>query len=991
MKQRITALDLKLLIIELEPLIKGYRLNNIYNLASNNRSFLLKFALPDSKVNVAIESGFKVYATEYQRPTLPQPSSFCTKLRKHLKSKRLTNIRQLGDDRIVVLEFGDGFYYLVLEFFSAGNIILLDSDFKILSLLRIVENHHRSTDKGDDFTYDIGQVYPAFDASLFENELAKRDLHEYTKDQVIEWTNESKRIQEAITKKKKKVLSINKLCFLNAPYLSSDLIQISLTRNGVTSSQSCMSILEDDVLCSKVVQSLQESETRLKSLLDTPPGEVDGFVLSKVNPLFDESKLESEQNLKYVYEEFHPFEPVHRIDSDNNCRIDTIKGYNKTLDKFFTMIEKTKVCLGKQQQQATAQKRLQLVKDENAKKLSHLTDMQELNRKKGYLITLHSSEIEDCRLSVQSLLDQQMDWQNIDKLIKVEQSRGNSAAKMIKSLNLLKNEITVAIPDEDVDDDNESESSENEVSSDENESESSENEVSSDENAHSVNIVIDITQSAFANSSRYFDAKKSAKDKQEKTQKNAALAIKNSENKIAQDLRKIAKESKHEVDIKKLRTKYWFEKYFWFISNDGYLCIAGKDAVQIDSIYYKQFDNETDLLVSNNLENALEVVVKNPYKNKEVPPTTLYQAGIYSLTNTKAWDGKMSPSPWYVKGNEVSKKDFDGSILPPGLLNVSKEKTFMPPCQIVMGLGLLWVPDEETRRKYKEQKILRDDELGLEYAKASEGDRMKVKELAEMLEKLKVKEEKEEKEEKKVLDGEEEKEGENEGKEVFYDQEKSVEPLPSQQTQIKIRGKKGKLKKMKKKYGDQDEDERKLRMAVLGTLKQSEENQNRPKNDSEKPADRREVSGNRKERKVLQQHHQLSRILEEIAEGETDKEPYYMSLAELLSSPHKTDNIEDCIVVFMPWGALSRYAYKVKVQPGTLKKGKTLNGAIDYFKKETKKLMKQNSDWYDKNEIIGTINEQDYFMSMTGSRYKLVAVGNGNNKATGRGSKGRRK
>ncbi|VEU22113.1 DEKNAAC103133 [Brettanomyces naardenensis] len=970
MKQRITSLDLKLLVAELRPMLIGYRLSNIYNLASNPRSFLLKFALPDSKVNLAIESGFKLYATEYQRPTLPQPSNFCTKLRKHLKSKRLTDISQVGDDRVVVLQFSDGMYYLVLEFFSAGNVLLLDNERKLLSLFRTVPNHHQETSSGEDFTYSVGQVYPGFDGSLFEKSVESNDAHTYTVDELIGWVKESQSRMAADQKKtKKKVLSINKLCFVNAPYLSSDLIQISLLENGVVSSQSCLNLLDDEELAGKVVTALQASENRLKALLDTPAGEVEGFILTVINPLFDESKDESEDNLKYTYEAFHPFEPIHKT-SDTDTKIENVKGYSKTLDKFFTKIELSKASLGRQQQEAAAKKRLQLVRNENEKKLAQLTNIQESNREKGYLITLHSTEIEDCRSSVQELIDKQMDWKNIEKLIQVEQRRGNPTAKMIKSLNLLKNEITVTLPVEDIDDEDESD----EETTEENE----------DGKPHEfVNVVIDITQSAFANSTRYFDAKKSAQEKQVKTEKNAALAIKNSENKIAQDLKKLSLQTKHTIEIKKLRTKYWFEKFYWFISNDGYLCIAGKDAIQIDSIYYRYLDNETDFLVSNNLDNALKVVVKNPYKNKEVPPSTLYQAGVYSLTTTKAWESKMSTSPWFVKGKGVSKKDFDGSILPPGLLNVSKEKTYLPPSPMVMGLGLLWVPDDETRKKYKESKLARDDEFGLEYADAKEGKKVKAEELATMLKKLREGREKGEEEE-----GEgEEQADETEGDDAQIETADADAPSPSSQTQVRIRGKKGKMKKIKEKYGDQDEEERRLRMSVLGTLKQAEQHTEKQNTDAQ--TSKVEDAASKKEKKILQQTHQLEKILQEVEEVQTDEnEPYYAELFKLVNAPHKTDGIEECIVVFMPWGALSKYTYKVKVQPGTVKKGKTLSGAIDFFKKQTKALQKQGSEWYDANGIVDTINEADYLMGLTGSRYKLSTPGTearGSKKGRGKG------
>lgn len=984
MKQRITALDLRILVSELQNQIKGYRLSNVYSLASNNRSFLFKFALPDSKINVISESGFKIYRTEYQHPTLPQPSSFCTKLRKHLKSKRLTNIKQIGNDRIAVMEFGDGFYYLVFEFFSAGNIILLDSDLKLLSLFRVVENKAKLDQQDGGFDYSVGQVYPAFDKSLFEKE-STEEMHTFTSKELIGWVDESKERQaEAVKarasgKKKKKVRvpSIAKLCFIHAAYLSSDLIQISLLNAGIKSSDAFSTITEESA--PKIVASLQQAETKLHSILSSS---VEGYILMKKNALFDATKEEGDDNLKFTYEEFHPYEPTHKENEDT--KVEAVKGYNKTLDRFFTMIEQSKASLARQQKEAAAAKRLQTVKDENAKKVAHLAEMQETNSEKGRLITLHTAEIEECRASVQALINQQMDWQNIDKLIKIEQTRGNPIAKMIKSLNLIRNQITVALPkeEEEIESPNESES--------ESETDDSESDDDSDSDVstkNTINVVIDITQSAFANSSRYFDAKKSAEEKQIRTAKSSAIALKNSENKIAEDMKKLQRQSKHNVEIKKLRPKFWFEKFFWFISGDGYLCIAGKDDIQVDTIYYRYFNNASDVLVSNNLDHALKVVVKNPFKNHDIAPTTLIQAGIYSLTTTKAWEGKMSSSPWFVPGCDVSKKDFDGSILPPGMLNIAKEKTFLPPSQMNMGIGLLWIPDEATGKKHIDAQMNRNKDIGFEYVESNEGSAMKAKELKAMLEKLEKKEKKADAEEREVE--------EDENVEVEEEASDIPEPTADEQVQTKIRGKKSKMKKIKKKYGDQDEAERRLRMAVLGTLKQVKETKSKTeskkienvKSERQKKIDAR----TRKEKKVQQQIHQLYRILEEVEEAQQENTGsdnrnirYYRELCQLIKAPFKTDTITDCIVVFMPWPALNRYTYKVKVMPGNLKKGKTLNGAIDYFKKETKSLLKKGADWADKEGIVNGINEQDYMMSLTGSRYKLATSGSDNR---GKGNK----
>jgi predicted ribosome quality control (RQC) complex YloA/Tae2 family protein len=63
-------------------------------------------------------------------------SAFVTRLRKYLKSRRITSVAQIGPDRVIEIAFSDGQYRLYLEFFAAGNLIFTDKDYTVLAPLR---------------------------------------------------------------------------------------------------------------------------------------------------------------------------------------------------------------------------------------------------------------------------------------------------------------------------------------------------------------------------------------------------------------------------------------------------------------------------------------------------------------------------------------------------------------------------------------------------------------------------------------------------------------------------------------------------------------------------------------------------------------------------------------------------------------------------------------------------------------------------------------
>ncbi|XLR35270.1 hypothetical protein S83_063170 [Arachis hypogaea] len=90
------------------------------------------------KVLLLMESGVRLHTTVYMRDKSNTPSGFTLKLRKHIRTRRLEDVRQLGYDRIILFQFGLGenANYVILELYAQGNILLTDANFTVLTLLR---------------------------------------------------------------------------------------------------------------------------------------------------------------------------------------------------------------------------------------------------------------------------------------------------------------------------------------------------------------------------------------------------------------------------------------------------------------------------------------------------------------------------------------------------------------------------------------------------------------------------------------------------------------------------------------------------------------------------------------------------------------------------------------------------------------------------------------------------------------------------------------
>ncbi|CAB4252451.1 similar to Saccharomyces cerevisiae YPL009C TAE2 Protein of unknown function, involved in protein translation [Maudiozyma barnettii] len=1004
MKQRISGLDLKLLAKELKESLVSYRLTNIYNVADSSKQFLLKFGKPDSKLNVVVDSGSKIHTTTFTRHTPEAPSGFVSKLRKHLKSKRLTALRQIPNDRILVFQFADGLYYLVLEFFSAGNVMLLDENQNILSLQRIVSEHENK----------VGEKYEMFDSSLFHSETTEDiETVQFSTELVSSWLKEieeEQNITSSITtvtseKKKKKKVSIHKLLLRKQPQLSSDLLSNNLKKTGIEPSTRCLEFLGKEQEISTLLTETQDEYIQL-----IKEKERCGYIVAQKNKNFDSEK--HDQELEFIYENFHPFKPFIEEKELDKFRVIEIAGeYNRTVDTFFSTIESNKLALRIQSQEAQAQKRIDDARSANEMKIKALTDIQSSNEHKAELIINNADLVEQAKAAVQNLIDQQTDWSTIEKLIQSEQKKGNKIAKMIEvPLMLKKNKINVRLPLENTLDESSvaiydrelsdsSDSSDSSESSDS--SDSSDSDSDSDSSSHrntkkskirrkiksttaqTATVTIDLGLSAYANASQYFTVKKTGAEKQKKVEKNLEKAMKNIEVKIDQQLKKKMKET-HKV-LKKIRTPYFFEKYNWFISSEGFLVLHGKSPLETDQIY-SRFIEDKDVFMSNNFNT--HVWIKNPDKT-EIPPNTLMQAGVFCMSTSAAWSKKVSSSAWWCYAENVSKFDDHDGVLPSGVYRIKREleKNELSPSQLIMGIAFLWkirsdesVPDaddgvtsvpgldetvnptkktdldNEIPSKIKEENILSLTEMDVENANDFSNLTPNESEFALP------------------------KEGELTSIPREENDTKTIATTTISKMSKGVRGKKGKLKKMQRKYADQDDEERLMRLDVLGTLKGIERQEEKERTETLKQEER--------EYKKAQREKQIEKQVLQFSSNEKVHANYHNFKDQLKPSLTYGDDVVDVIPVFAPWSALLKYKYKVKIQPGSAKKTKSMTEVLRYFmgRNIDNKSEDKETDWPIEHKLIKSINESDLIPLLCVDKLNLSLPNSNKTKTNSKGA-----
>ena len=152
MKSELTSFDTTAIVYELNKIIIGARIENVYQ----TNPLTLIFRLHQSNrptFQMLIEAGKRVHLTSYVLSKPLTPPAFCMALRKHLRNGRITEIQQHEFERVITIKIDtrEGTYLLVTELFGDGNIILVNPQGTILYALTYKRMRDRNIIRGENF------------------------------------------------------------------------------------------------------------------------------------------------------------------------------------------------------------------------------------------------------------------------------------------------------------------------------------------------------------------------------------------------------------------------------------------------------------------------------------------------------------------------------------------------------------------------------------------------------------------------------------------------------------------------------------------------------------------------------------------------------------------------------------------------------------------------------------------------------------------------
>lgn len=208
-----------------------------------------------------------------------------------------------------------------------------------------------------------------------------------------------------------------------------------------------------------------------------------------------------------------------------------------------------------------------------------------------------------------------------------------------------------------------------------------------------LHFTIGLRKSLFENAAQYYERGKKARQKGagalaalEESRKQLAAVELRIQNAEAAQLTK-PEEAMNQMAKRKVVGKEWYEKFRWFISSDGMLIVAGKDAVSNEVLVKKHAETD-DHVFHAEIAGAPFVVVKT--EGKLPPDQTLHEASEYAAAFSRGWrEGLGSVDVYWVKPDQLKKTGPSGEYVAHGAFAVVGKRNWMRGVPLRTAVGIV--------------------------------------------------------------------------------------------------------------------------------------------------------------------------------------------------------------------------------------------------------------------------------------------------------------
>ena len=325
--------------------------------------------------------------------------------------------------------------------------------------------------------------------------------------------------------------------------------------------------------------------------------------------------------------------------SDKYDKIEEINSLNEGIEKLIDIVEKDKKEKTKKENKIE-----KLIRQKNQQEAMVSTLKDEIERKIREGETLYLN-YDKCSKLLEEIKEITKEKDKEDYLEKIKSN------PIVKEIELHENKLVLKLPDK---------------------------------KGNLIEIKINPKLNLTKNAELIYDESKKLKTKLERTKKTLEKTVKE----IKQLKEKgIAEEEKEEIKKEKKKV-FWFEKFRWFISSDGNIVIAGRDA-KSNEIVVKKYLKQGDRYVHADIHGAPSCVIKSlDIKGNKIPVTekTLGEACQFAASFSKAWKQFGEAQAYWVLPEQVSKTPQSGEYLPRGAFVIRGKRNYQR-CKLELAIG----------------------------------------------------------------------------------------------------------------------------------------------------------------------------------------------------------------------------------------------------------------------------------------------------------------
>lgn len=689
-KQRMTALDVRASVEEMQAELQGLRLLNIYDISS--KMFLFRFGHGDNKRTLLLESGVRMHLTHLVREKPKVPSQFTLKLRKHVRAWRLDSVTQLHHDRTVDFRFGAGetaSYHIILELFSKGNIVLTDHEYRILLLLR--------THRDNGINMSVREMYPLTTPLEEQQPQPREEMHLQSAEEQRAWCTEVLRrdwhavfARHADYETTRSTLSAVQHF---GPALADHILKVTGVKNTKKGDMTC----DAEEMFTRLLPGMLEAWTIASSAL--PGG---GYLISKskqgkgckggrdASQEQHEGQPTGEGEAKTMnvaasgapqlqvvhYDDFSPVLLAQY--KDDAVETSFLPSFGGVCDAFFLYTETERIEQHNEKKATSVLSKKEKFERDHQRRLCILEREEQENQQKGECIIQNAEKIDEAIGLINGALAAGIQWDALRSLLKRRHAEGHPVAYMVHELFLERNSISVLL--------------------EENEHEGDED---CDVTPHVIEV--DLGKTAYANAAMYFGKMKANRVKYEKTVASTAKAMAGAEKKGE----RLAAKQKKKKAILKERRRFWWEKFSWFRTSCGDYVLQGKD-VATTEILVRRIMQLGDVFLQCDVDGAFPCVLRPlgsawttaPMQDSNNSPPqartcalhmrSVEEAGAWCVSRSSAWESKFSVGAWWVHASQITGGTATGCYLFDG------ERHYVRPQPLSLACGLLFRVSSRT-------------------------------------------------------------------------------------------------------------------------------------------------------------------------------------------------------------------------------------------------------------------------------------------------------